>query len=203
MRRTLLVAFLVVACSPADDAALTTSTFTTQPEPTNTVPSTTTTTIPPTTTTTEVAEFGMTSPSFADGEPIPRIHTCDGADLSPGLSVVGVPDGTESMVLIVDDPDAPLGTWDHWVEFNLTPSDGSLEIPSASGSLAVPAANSWKLTGYKGPCPPDGEAHEYSFTVYALDTTLDLPPGVESDPVYSAMEGHVIDSVSLTGTYAR
>lgn len=198
MRRILLVAFLVVACSPAGEAAPITSTSTTT---STTQP--TTTTIPPTTTTTEIPDFEVSSPSFADGEPIPSAHTCDGADVSPGLSVVGVPEDAESLVLIVDDPDAVLGTWDHWVEFNITPMEGSLQIPPASRSVAIPAANSWNLTGYKGPCPPEGEAHEYSFTVYALDTTLDLPPGVESEPIYSAMEGHVIDSASLTGNYAR
>jgi Raf kinase inhibitor-like YbhB/YbcL family protein len=195
MRRILLVAFLVVSCSPAGEAAPITSTSTTQPE--------TTTSIPPTTSTTEMPPFGVSSNAFTDGETIPLANTCDGADVSPGLSVVGVPEGTQSLVLIVDDPDAPLDTWDHWVEFNIPPIDGSLEIPSATRSLAVPGANSWKLTGYKGPCPPEDESHEYSFTVYALDTMLDLPPGVDSEPVYSAMEGHVIDSVSLTGTYSR
>jgi Raf kinase inhibitor-like YbhB/YbcL family protein len=199
MRRFLLVAFLVVACSPAGEAAPITST---SPSTSSTQPETTTT-IPPTTTTTEKPPFGVSSNAFTDGEPIPLAYTCDGADVAPGVSVVGVPEGTQSLVLIVDDPDAALGTWDHWVEFNIPTTNGSLEISPATRSLAVPGANSWKLTGYKGPCPPEGETHEYRFTVYALDTLLDLAPGVQSEPVYSAMEGHVIDSVSLTGTYSR
>lgn len=195
MRRVIMVALLVVSCSPTDEAA--TPTSSTSPPPT------TTTTAPPTTTTEARAAFELSSPAFEDGAPIPGDYTCDGADVSPELSVVGIPTGAESIVLIADDPDAPLGTWDHWVEFDIPADAGRLDIERDTGALGVQGVNSWNLSGYGGPCPPGGESHEYSFTVYALDSILGLPAGVESGPVYSAMAGHVLGSVVLTGTYAR
>lgn len=87
--------------------------------------------------------------------------------------------------------------------FDIVSSANTLEVPGDATSRGVQGVNSWNLTGYMGPCPPEGEHHEYIFTVYALDTILDLPPGVDSGPVYSAMEGHIIASVVLTGTYSR
>lgn len=123
--------------------------------------------------------------------------------MSPELDIVGIPTSTQSLALVVDDPDAPLGTWDHWVVFDIESPTDTLKVPRDSTSIGVQGVNSWHLTGFMGPCPPEGEEHEYIFTVYALDTTLDLPSGVDSGPVYSAMEGHVIASAVLTGIYSR
>lgn len=199
MRRLIVVALLIVACSPYDQVTEPTITTTTRETTTSTTPPTTL----PSTTTTLPPAFGITSPAFGPGEAIPLPFTCDGEDVSPSLDVVGIPRGTESLVLIVDDPDAPLGTWDHWVEYDIPVDSGSLEIDRASGPIGTQGVNSWNLTGYMGPCPPESEQHEYFFRVYALDRLLDLPAGSESERVDKAMEGHVIDSVELVGVYER
>lgn len=202
MKRHLIVviALLLAACSPADESA-------------EIELITTTTTAPPTTTTTatastvtaakQPASFSVSSPVFGDGELIPEIYTCDGSDLSPELVIEGLPLGTRSLVLIVDDPDAPIGTWDHWVEFDIPAGPGSYVVERDSGPVGVQAVNSWNLPGYGGPCPPQGEEHRYVFTVYAVDGLLDLPAGVDSQVVYETMEGRVIDSVQLIGLYGR
>jgi len=147
--------------------------------------------------------FGVTSPSFDEGESIPVMHTCDGADTSPELDILGIPAGTESLVLIVDDPDAPLGTWYHWVEFDILAEPGALDIPAGAGVIGVQSVNSWNLPGYRGPCPPQGEEHRYFFKVFALSHTLDLPEGTDPEVLQVAMESRIIDSVELVGTYAR
>lgn len=202
MRRFIVVALLLAACAPTSggDATPSPTPPTTTTPTTSTVPSTTTTR--PTTSTTAPV-FSLSSPAFDDGAPIPGDYTCDGDDVSPELRIVGIPEGTASLVLIVDDPDAPLGTWDHWVVSDIVPEGSSLEIERATEPIGVPGLNSWNLTGYMGPCPPSGEEHEYHFEVYALDRLLDLPNGVSSDQVYTAMEGSIISSVELVGTYAR
>jgi Raf kinase inhibitor-like YbhB/YbcL family protein len=195
MRRTLLVALLVVSCSPAEEAAPSSTTMT--------APTTTTTSTIPTTTTTQRQPFGVSSPSFDHGASIPPEFTCDGADVSPELDIVGIPPSAQSLAIVVDDPDAPLGTWDHWVEFNITSQAPALEVPEASEPIGDQGINSWHIIGYMGPCPPEGEEHEYKFTVFALDTTLELPQSTESARLYAAMEGHVIASAVLTGIYGR
>ena len=184
---------LVVSCSSADqaeDVAPVASTTTT----------TTVSTAPPTT---EAAEMMLASPSFEDQSPIPTEHTCDGADASPQLNVSGLSSRVRSLVIIVDDPDAPLGTWDHWVEFDIDAGPGSFEFPRDAPTLGVSGNNSWRITGYMGPCPPEGEEHTYVFTVYALDTILGLPEGVDSEAVRTAMTDHILDSAVLHGTYSR
>lgn len=156
------------------------------------------------TSTTTPAPFGVTSPRFGSGEVIPTEFTCDGADVNPPLEIVGIPAGTASLVILVDDPDAPVGTWDHWVEFDIVSGPGSFDVPRESDPLGTQGSNSWNLEGYGGPCPPAGDsAHTYHFRIFALDGLLDLPPGVDGEAVRTAMEGRVIDSVELTGTYAR
>jgi Raf kinase inhibitor-like YbhB/YbcL family protein len=110
---------------------------------------------------------------------------------------------TQSITVIVDDRDAPLGTWDHWVEFDMPAEPGSFRIPRGGDDLGLDGINSWHLPGYMGPCPPDDEEHRYYFTVFALRSPLGLPPGVDSTQVYEAMEPDVIDSVTLMGTYGR
>lgn len=192
----MIVVLVLAACSTdtAPDERPTSSTTTTSP---------TTSTVQPSTTTTTAPAFDVSSPAFADGEEIPTEFTCDGADVSPALHVVGIPSTTESLVVIVEDPDAPLGTWYHWVQFDIVPESGTRDIPRDTGSIGTQGSNSWNLTGYRGPCPPEDEEHLYAFKVFALTEQLDLPEGVEAPIVYSAMEDRIISTTELTGTYAR
>lgn len=151
--------------------------------------------------------FVLVSSAFKAGGTIPRVHTCDGADRSPALSWSGLPEGTRSLALVCDDPDAPVGTWDHWVLYNIPPDRSGLPegIPSADrlpdGSLH--GLNSWKRTGYGGPCPPPGKPHRYFFRLYALDGPLTLPPGSTKRELLQAMKGRVLGQTELMGTYGR
>lgn len=141
----------------------------------------------------------LTSSAFESEGPVPRRHTCDGQDVSPPLSVADIPEGTESLVLIVDDPDAPGGTWDHWVAYDIPVTS---QIEAAVGALGTAGRNSWGGAGYRGPCPPRG-THRYVFTVYALDTRLGLAEGADKARVLHALQGHVLAEASLTGRYER
>ncbi len=141
----------------------------------------------------------LTSTAFGNEQPIPERYTCDGEDVSPPLAIAGTPEGTQTLALVMDDPDAPRGVWDHWVAFDIVPRS---EIPEDVGPLGVAGANSWGRTGYGGPCPPSG-THRYFFTVYALDTQLALGPGASKADMLAAVEGHVLDQATLMGTYAR
>lgn len=144
-------------------------------------------------------EMTLTSPSFNQNEAIPPQFSCDGEDISPELAWTGVPDGTASLVLIMDDPDAPIGTWDHWLLFNMPPDlDG---LPQG-GTAGTDGSNSWNRTGYGGPCPPGG-THRYFFKLYALDTTLDLPGGTAKGALEASMDGHILGQTELMGTYTR
>ncbi len=149
----------------------------------------------------------ITSTAFQDGETIPIRYTCDGVDISPALSWSGVPEGTQSFVLIVDDPDAPGGTFTHWVIFNIPANTLELEegIPTSSqlSSGALQGRNDFSRTGYGGPCPPWGSTHHYHFTLYALDITLDLNPGASKTAVLNAMRGHILAQAELIGIYQR
>lgn len=140
------------------------------------------------------------SPAFDHEGVVPAKYTCDGEDLSPPIAIERVPSGTVSLALIVDDPDAPGGTWDHWVVFNI-PTTLS-RVGEGSEPEGVRGANSWGRLGYGGPCPPGGE-HRYLFKVYALDTMLKLAPGATKAEVERAMEGHVLERTTLVGRYAR
>lgn len=171
-------------------------------------PVTTTTSPPaevssPSTTFAQISEFAIRSTAFADGDSIPERYTCDGADVSPELIVEGIPEGVRSLALVVDDPDAPLGTWDHWVEYDIAVTPGTYEIPEGAGTLGVPGSNSWAVTGYGGPCPPQGQEHRYYFKVYALGELLGLPSGADSEVLYQAIEGRVMAVAEIVGTYAR
>lgn len=192
MNRRLLVAtilgLLLAACSP-DSAVETSTTTTTTPEPTTTVEP-----LPP---------LEMTSPSFEEGQPIPAQFSCDGPNVNPRLDIVGLPNGTVTLTMIMDDPDAPVGIWDHWVEYDIEATRGDYSIPEAAGLIGIEGLNSWNLPGYGGPCPPEGEEHRYSFTVYVLDEHLDLPPEIDSAGVRTAMQGKIITEVILVGTFAR
>lgn len=150
--------------------------------------------------------FELTSTGFSEGERIPKRYTCDGDDISPPLSWSGMPDDTVSLVLIMDDPDASVGTWDHWIVFNIPPTSSgfSEDYPSVSElpEGARHGINSWQRIGFGGPCPPGG-MHRYYFKLYALDCRLDLEAGSPSSAVVRAMEGHVISQTHLMGTYSR
>jgi len=151
--------------------------------------------------------IALTSPAFKDGSPIPSRYTCQGEDVSPPLKWGDVPDGTKSLALICDDPDAPMGTWVHWVIYCIPPT--ARELPQGvppketlpDGSRQ--GTNDFKRIGYGGPCPPPGKAHRYFFKIYALDTQIDLKPGATKKQLLSAMQGHVIGEGRLMGTYQR
>jgi Raf kinase inhibitor-like YbhB/YbcL family protein len=149
----------------------------------------------------------LTSPAFQEGQPIPKQYTGDGKDVSPPLRWDGVPGGTQSLALICDDPDAPRGTWVHWVLFNL-PADAR-ELPEAVPAKGVgpqgakQGTNDFRKRGYGGPAPPPGKPHRYFFKLYALDTVLDLKEGATKQDLVKAMEGHVLAEGQLMGKFGR
>lgn len=151
----------------------------------------------------------LTSPAFENGEQIPSKYTCEGEDISPPLAWEGVPEGTKSLVLILDDPDAPdpeapKMVWVHWVVYNIPPDIKNLPENVSRAGLAPGIAlgmNDFKKTGYGGPCPPVGR-HRYFHKLYALDTTLNLEEAAKAD-VEDAMEGHVLARTELIGTYQK
>jgi Raf kinase inhibitor-like YbhB/YbcL family protein len=152
--------------------------------------------------------FELTSILIAHEQPIPVRYSCDGEDVSPPLDWGDPPAGTQSFALIMDDPDAPGGTWDHWILFNIPADMRGLEenLPITGknqepGSIFV-GNNSWGRADYGGPCPPGG-THRYFFKLYALDTTISLLPGVTKQELLSAMEGHILGEAELMGTYSR
>jgi Raf kinase inhibitor-like YbhB/YbcL family protein len=142
----------------------------------------------------------LTSPAFEHKGAIPSEYTCDGADTSPELNMADVPSSTKSFALINDDPDAPVGTWDHWIVFNIPPSVTKIE--KGKEPRGVAGKNSWGRTGYGGPCPPSG-MHRYFFKLYALEKELDLPEGSSKKEIEKAMEGHILAQAELTGNYKR
>jgi len=156
---------------------------------------------------TEPSTLELTSTAFGRREEIPEDHSCDGDDISPPLSWSGPPDGTQSLALIMDDPDAPMGTWVHWVLYNVPPDRRSLpEGVPADEQLSgggFHGKNSWQRHGYGGPCPPSGSSHRYVFTLYALDAELDLEAGATKGKLLGAMDGHVLAQGELIGTYTR
>jgi Raf kinase inhibitor-like YbhB/YbcL family protein len=139
----------------------------------------------------------VSSSAFSDNGHIPVKYTCRGEDISPPLRIEGVPKSSKDLVLIMDDPDAPGGTWVHWVMWNL--SDADIAEDAAPG---IQGTNSWGKTGYDGPCPPQG-IHHYMFKVYALDSLLKLPTTATKSDVERAMQGHVIAEGRLTGLYNK
>jgi len=149
----------------------------------------------------------ITSTVFADGQPIPEQYTCAGSDVSPPLQWTNAPVGTKSFALIVDDPDAPMGTWVHWVIYNLPPATTALaentpqspELPDGSKQ----GVNDFRRTGYGGPCPPPGKPHRYFFKIYAIDAIRDLKSGATKKELLKAMAGHVLGEGQLMGTYQR
>ena len=152
----------------------------------------------------------IASSAFADNQPIPRQHTCEGADTSPPLAWSGVPPGAKSLALIVDDPDAPdpaapRMTWVHWLLYNLPPTSTSLAEGVARGGLpagTLEGLNDWRRTGYGGPCPPIGR-HRYFFKLYALDRVLPDLNRPTKPLLEKAIHGHVLAEAALVGTYQK
>jgi Raf kinase inhibitor-like YbhB/YbcL family protein len=149
----------------------------------------------------------LTSSAFSEGATIPAPYTCDGKNVSPPLKWSGVPAGAKSLALIADDPDAPMGTWVHWVLYDVPATTTELSEDLAKSQHVAGGAtqglNSFKHLGYGGPCPPPGKAHRYFFKLYALDTTLELKPGASKKDVENAMQKHVLAEGQLMGTYKR
>ena len=150
--------------------------------------------------------ISVSSSAFPEGGTIPAKYTCDGNDMSPPLKWTGVPEAAKSLALICDDPDAPVGTWVHWVMWNVPPSVGELaenvspkpELPDGSRQ----GISDFRRPGYGGPCPPSG-VHRYYFKIYALDTMLDLPSSTRKADLLKAMKGHVLAEGQLMGKYSR
>lgn len=143
------------------------------------------------------------SSSFSNNELIPEKYTCDGKNVNPPLQILNVPKETKSLVLIVDDPDAPKGVWTHWIVFNIRPDVTTIEeddVPEGG----VLGTNTSSRVGYEGPCPKKGETHRYFFKVYALDIIFSLETrGANRKQIEKAMENHVIDKGELMGRYFR
>jgi hypothetical protein len=151
--------------------------------------------------------IALSSKAFAAGATIPKQHTGDGADRSPPLSWSEPPAGTKSLALICEDPDAPGGTWVHWVLFNRPAQSRELEegVPATAtlGNGAKQSKNDFGNLGYGGPAPPKGQPHRYFFTVYALDRAVDLPGGATKAQLLDAMKGHLLAKGQLVGNYGR
>jgi Raf kinase inhibitor-like YbhB/YbcL family protein len=149
----------------------------------------------------------ISSSVFSEGGTIPLKYTCDGEDISPPLSWSGVPENAKSLALIADDPDAPLGTWVHWVLYNMPASSAGLPegvpVEQVIGGIGTQGNNSSRKNGYSGPCPPKGAPHRYYFKLYALDIELDLAPGVSKADLEKAMQGHILAQGQLMGKYGR
>jgi len=153
-----------------------------------------------------IMELKVTSLAFKNGEMIPKKYTCDGEEVSPPLEWSGVPAGAKSIALISDDPDAPMGTWVHWVIFNMPPDTKELPENVPHGPTldngAKQGIDDSRQIGYGGPCPPSG-THRYYFKVYALDAMLNLKPGITKKDLLRAMEGHILAQGELLGKYKR
>ncbi|OGZ27407.1 MAG: hypothetical protein A2365_02950 [Candidatus Nealsonbacteria bacterium RIFOXYB1_FULL_40_15] len=141
----------------------------------------------------------LSSPAFENNDFIPQKYTCDGKDVNPPLEITDAPEGTKSYVLIVDDPDAMTGVWDHWLVYNIKPDTNIIEEDSVPG---IQLENSFAKDSYGGPCPPSG-AHHYRFNLYALDTELKLHPKSSKQDLIFAMEGRILAQSELLGLYTR
>ena len=193
MKRTifylLLITILLTACAPS-------------------TPVTTEQTAPDPLTEDETSSIDITSSAFAQGQPIPPKHACTGdaatslKDVSPELLWGEPPAGTQSFALIMDDPDAPNGTWDHWILFNIPASTRGLPESMPVNSGFPGGNNSWGRVGYGGPCPPSG-THRYFFKLYALDEILAISPGASKGELEKAMVGHILAQGELMGTFSK
>ena len=202
------LSMLLASCAPASTP---TPEATPIPEQTKTSEPPTATEIPVLSETpaTEAAmSLELTSDAFMNGQSIPAKYSCTGKNISPALTWNEPPAGTQSFALIMDDPDAPGGTWVHWVLFNIPASTRDLpeDLP-VTGKDVDPNAlyagkNSWGDTGYGGPCPPSG-THRYYFKLHALDTTISLLPGATKEQVLKEMDGHILAQAELMGTFSK
>lgn len=154
----------------------------------------------------EKMEIKLTSPVFKEGEFIPKKYTCDGENVSPPLGWSGIPATTKSIALICDDPDAPMGTWVHWVIFNIPASvkrlNENIKIAKVLEDGTVQGNNDSRKIGYAGPCPPGG-THRYFFKIYALDKRIEHTPGATKKELIKEMEGHILAEGKLMGKYSR
>lgn len=146
----------------------------------------------------EVINMKITSPAFKHNANMPSKYTCDGQNINPQLEISDIPKGTQSLVLIVDDPDAPMGTWVHWVVWNI-PVTNTIKEDSVPG---VEGLNDFRKNSYGGPCPPSG-THKYFFKIYAIDGKLNIDISAKKRDVEEAMEGHVLAKAELIGLYKR
>jgi hypothetical protein len=145
--------------------------------------------------------FALESSAFDNAQPIPSRHTCQGEDVSPPLQWTNVPEGTRSLALVVDDPDAPGGVFTHWIAWGLDPA---AEWLGEGASVPREGQNDFGTSGYRGPCPPPGHGrHRYVFRLYALDADLELGAGAAKAGLEQAIEGHVLTMAELVGTYER
>ena len=151
--------------------------------------------------------FAISSKDFQNGSEIPKKFTCDGQDVSPDLSWTDPPEGTKTFALIADDPDAPAGTWTHWVLFDVPANTKNLpEGMSKDEQLpngARQGRNDFRKIGYNGPCPPPGKPHRYFFKLYAVDSMVNLKPGAAKQQLEHALEGHTVGKAELMGRYKR
>ena len=144
-------------------------------------------------------DLPIKSPAFEFGKPIPKKYSCDGQDINPPLTIEGISKEAKTLVLIVDDPDAPSGTFDHWIVWNIPASTSKIDENTVAGKEGM---NSARQPGYMGPCPPSG-THRYFFKVYALDTELSLGIASKKKDVEKAMQGHILAKGELMGLYSR
>jgi len=154
-----------------------------------------------------IMKLELTSSAFKEGESIPTKHTCYGDDVSPPLKWSGIPNSAKSLALICDDPDAPAGTWVHWVLYDLPANVNELPEGIAASETTPQGAkqgvNDFQRVGYGGPCPPSGKPHRYFFKLYALDAELSLKPRATKSDLLNAMKGHTLAEGQLMGTYKR
>ncbi|MBD3192897.1 MAG: YbhB/YbcL family Raf kinase inhibitor-like protein [Candidatus Heimdallarchaeota archaeon] len=143
----------------------------------------------------------ITSPIFEHNQDIPKKYTCQGEDVNPPLNIHDVPPKTKSLVLIMDDPDAPMGVWDHWIVWNISPEITKIEENSTPEG-AIVGKNSWNKKNYGGPCPPS-KKHRYFFKLYALDTQLKLKANQGKKAVEKAMKDHILEQTELVGLYQK
>ena len=146
----------------------------------------------------QTGQMQITSPAFEHNQMIPKKYTCQGEDINPPLAISGIPEGTKSLVLIMDDPDAPGGNWDHWLIYNIAPT-AEIKENSVPGTQT---RNDFGRLDYGGPCPPSG-THRYFFKLYALDTTLVFKGAPSKEALKKAMQGHILEKAELIGLYQK
>jgi Raf kinase inhibitor-like YbhB/YbcL family protein len=192
MRRSIFYSLLLISVILASCSSSTTTTA---------QPSTTSISESESTATEATMSLTLTSDAFANGQSIPAKYSCVGKNISPALAWNEPPAGTQSFALIVDDPDAPAGTWVHWVLFNIPVSTLSLQESMDTSAMSAGRNSSGNMS-YDGPCPPSG-THRYFFKLYALDSTLSLSPGATKEQLLTAMKGHILAQGELMGTFSK